>query len=392
MVTAVMTDVHYRMSLALIRDLAQAGVRTVCCEREGVAAPLGFVSKYTDETVLLPREGWTDALYDLCARLESREGERPALLPVGAATLAALSAERARFEAVCGLCIPTPEQLDAFNSKETAARLGEKLGVPVPARYAPEEGESLPGFFARVSLPCVVKPLCGEKFGLSAAQRYVIAATPEQGAAAFERFSALTGEAPMVQKYLSGVGLGCSVLAEEGTVRAALCHRRVREYPVSGGPSSCCVRADRPDLEEYAARMVSETGYTGLAMFEFKEGADGQPRLLEINPRVWGTFPLTRASKSGIPLLWNTLSRNRGNPEKKPEPLPPPPLFRPCKMQFGASDLMAGLGWLRRGRPGKALGALGDFLNPAVKDGLWEWSDPKPGLMYYRSLLKKEKP
>ena len=59
MVTAVMTDVHYRMSLALIRDLAQAGVRTVCCEREGVAAPLGVVSKYTDETVLLPRASWT---------------------------------------------------------------------------------------------------------------------------------------------------------------------------------------------------------------------------------------------------------------------------------------------------------------------------------------------
>lgn len=40
MVTAVMTDVHYRMSLALIRDLAQAGVRTVCCEREGGGDPL----------------------------------------------------------------------------------------------------------------------------------------------------------------------------------------------------------------------------------------------------------------------------------------------------------------------------------------------------------------
>lgn len=392
MVTAVITDVHYRMSLALIRDLALAGVRTVCCEREGVAAPLGFVSKYTDETALLPREGWPDALYDLCARLAQREEERPALLPVGAITLAALSAERERFGAVCGLCVPTPEQLDAFNSKEIAARLGEKLGVPVPARYAPEEGERLPGFFARIALPCVVKPLCGEKFGLSAAQRYVIAATPEQGEAAFRQFSALTGEAPMVQEYLSGAGLGCSVVAEEGTVRAALCHRRVREYPVSGGPSSCCVRVDRPDLEEYAARMISETGYTGLAMFEFKEGADGQPRLLEINPRVWGTFPLTRASKSGIPLLWHTLSRNRGNPDKRPQPLPPVPPFRPCKMQFGASDLMAGLGWLKRGRPGRALGALGDFVNPAVKDGLWEWGDPKPGLMYYRSLLKKEKP
>ena len=107
---------------------------------------------------------------------------------------------------------------------------------------------------------------------------------------------------------------------------------------------------------------------------------------------MWGTFPLTRASKSGIPLLWHTLSRNRGNPDKRPQPLPPVPPFRPCKMQFGASDLMAGLGWLKRGRPGRALGALGDFVNPAVKDGLWEWGDPKPGLMYYRSLLKKEKP
>lgn len=392
MVTAVMTDVHYRMSLALIRDLAQAGVRTVCCEREGVPAPLGFVSKYRSETVLLPRESWLDALYDLCAKLGSREGERPALLPVGAVTLAALSAERERFGAVCGLCIPSPEQLDAFNSKEAVAGLGERLGVPVPKRFAPRAGEDIPAFFGRIPLPCVVKPLCGEKFGLSAAQRYVIARTPEQGAAAFGRFQALTGEAPMVQEYLPGGGLGCSVLAEEGTVRAALCHRRVREYPVSGGPSSCCIRADRPDLEEYAARLTAETGYTGLAMFEFKEGADGQPRLLEINPRVWGTFPLTRVSRSGIPLLWYTLSRNRGDPGKEPVPLPPAAPFRPCKMQFGASDLMAGLGYLKRGQPGKALGALGDFLNPAVKDGLWEWGDPRPGLMYYRSLLKKEKP
>lgn len=391
MVTAVITDVHYRMSLALIRDLAQAGVRTVCCEREGVPAPLGFASSCTGERALLPREDWPDALYDLCARLTEAEGERPALLPVGAATLAALSEERERFGAVCGLCIPSPEQLDAFNSKEAVAELGERLGVPVPKRFAPETGEGISVFFGRIALPCVVKPLCGEKFGLSAAQRYVIARTPEQGAAAFRRFSELTGEVPMVQEYLPGVGLGCSVLAEEGTIRAALCHRRVREYPVSGGPSSCCVRADRPDLEGYAARMVQETGYTGLAMFEFKEGADGAPRLLEVNPRVWGTFPLTRASGSGIPLMWHTLSWNRGNPEKKPEPLPPASPFRSCKMQFGASDLMAGLGYLRRGQPGKALGALGDFLNPAVKDGLWEWGDPKPGLMYYRSLLKKEK-
>ena len=31
---AIVTDVHYRMSLALIRDLAQAGVEVITCEQD----------------------------------------------------------------------------------------------------------------------------------------------------------------------------------------------------------------------------------------------------------------------------------------------------------------------------------------------------------------------
>ena len=389
--TAIVTDVHYRMSLALIRDLAQAGVKVICCERADVPAPLGFASKYAARSVTLPAEGYLEALYALCAKTLEEEGESPALLPVGASTLALLSENRGKFDPVCGLLIPTVEQLDAFNSKASVAALGEELGVPVPRQFVTEEGESLPDFFARLPLPCVVKPLCGEKFGLSAAQRYVIVTAAPQGAAAYEKFRSITREAPLVQEYLPGGALGCSVLAREGEVLAALCHRRLREYPVSGGPSACCERVSRPDLEDYAARMVKKTGYSGLAMFEFKEDAQGKPRLLEVNPRVWGTFPLTRVSRSGIPLLWCAASWNAGNPGRE-VPLPQCPEPESRKMNFFPSDLISGLGYLKRGKPGKAFGALVDWLNPAVRDGLWEWGDPKPGLMYYRSLLRKEKP
>lgn len=389
--TAIVTDVHYRMSLALIRDLAQAGVKVICCERENVPAPLGFASKYAARAVTLPAAGYLEALHDLCAQVSREEGENPALLPVGAATLALLSENRAKFDPVCGLLIPAPGQLDTFNSKAAVAALGEELRVPVPRQFATTEGESLPDFFVRLPLPCVVKPLCGEKFGLAAAQRYAIAHTPEVGRAAYERFLSLTGEAPLVQEYLPGGALGCSVLAEEGTIRAVLCHRRLREYPVSGGPSACCVRVDRPDLEDYAARLVAKVGFSGLAMFEFKEDSKGNPRLLEVNPRVWGTFPLTRISHSGIPLLWCVESWNTGNPGRE-VPLPQCPEPQSRKMNFFPSDLLSGLGYLKKGKSGKALGALADLLNPAVRDGLWEWGDPKPGIMYYRSLLRKEKP
>ena len=73
--TAVITDVHYRMAPALIRDLARAGVRVVCCERANVPGPLGFRSKYCAQAVTLPAEGWREALYALCAEQARREGE-----------------------------------------------------------------------------------------------------------------------------------------------------------------------------------------------------------------------------------------------------------------------------------------------------------------------------
>ena len=391
---AIVTDVHYRMSLALIRDLAQGGVEVITCEqdrcRDSRTSPaLGALSRYVSRHVWLP--GGTDgleALLSLCRETGLGRDCRPALLPAGAATLALIAENRERFEPLCGLCVPTAEQLDLLNSKPRLAALAARLGVPLPESMAP--GEDLDRFLDRQGLPCVIKPACGEKLGLTAAARYAVASTREEARAAWERFSRLAGEPPVVQGYLPGRALGCSVLARSGQAMAAICHQRVREYPVSGGPSSCCQCVEREDIRTYAARLTAETGLTGLAMFEFKEDRDGAPRLLECNPRVWGTFPLTRVSGSGIPLLWCALAWNAGNPDN-PAPLPALTPPRGRRMIFAASDLMAAAGYARRGSPGRALGALGDLLNPWVRDGLFEWGDMLHALAYFRSLLAKER-
>lgn len=392
---AIVTDVRYRMSLALIRELGEAGAEVVTCEREtcrsNAAAPaLGALSRYTRRHVWLPEDGYLDGLYGLCGEILQERDCPPALLPVGAGTLGLLAENRERFAPVCGLCIPTAGQLDLFNSKERAAALAEQLGIPVPRSFSRREGEDVAGFVNRVPLPCVVKPVCGEKLGLTAAARYGVAASPEEAERLYRRFLSLAGEDPVVQEYLPGRGLGCSVLAREGEVLASICHRRVREYPVSGGPSSCCVREERTGLLDYARRMVQAAGYTGLAMFEFKEDSSGAARLLEVNPRVWGTFPLARAAGSELAALWGVLSWNAGNPEQ-PLPLPERAPVREKRMIFAASDLKAAAGYLRRGEPGRALGALGDLMNPTVRDGVFEWKDILPGLAYFRSLLARER-
>ena len=393
---AIVTDVRFRMSLALIRDLAQMGVEVITCEgercRDNPAAPaLGGLSRCAARHVWLPEGGGgREALLALCREVGAERGCRPALLPVGAATLAALAEDRARFDQVCGLCIPSGEQLALFNDKARVALLAEELGIPAPESFVREAGESWRDFARRLPLPCVVKPVCGERLGLRAADRYAVASSPEEAEAACGRFESLAGEDPVVQRFLPGGGWGCSVLAREGHVMAAICHRRIREYPVTGGPSSCCVCIDRPALRAHVKRAVERTGYTGLAMFEFKEDADGVPRLLEVNPRIWGTFPLTRATGSGISYLWCALAWNAGNPDRQvPLPIALPP--RRKKMIFAVSDLMASAGYARRGRPWMALWALRDFLNPGVRDGVFEWGDPRPGMAYLRSLLTKER-
>lgn len=383
---AIVTDVHYRMSLALIRDLGQAGVDVTTCERESRSPAPGAVSRWSRRHVQLPDKDYTDALFRLCRDVGGQV--RPALLPVGAATLAAVAEQPERFSQVCGLCIPSREQLDLLNSKTDLAALARQLDVPVPESYACQDGESIPQLAARLPLPCVMKPVCGEKLGLTAADRYVIARTPAEAERAYRHFQNLAGEPPVVQSYLPGDGLGCSVLAQDGQVLAAICHRRLREYPVSGGPSSCCRCVDRPDLLELASRLAGAVRLTGLTMFEFKEDAAGAPRLLEANPRIWGTFPLTRAARSQIPLLWCALAWNRGNPDDA-VPLPELPRPLPKKMVFAVSDLMSAAGSLRRGRPAPAAQSLLDLLNPAVADGLFEWGDPRPGMAYIQTLFRK---
>lgn len=382
------------MSLALMRDLAEAGIRVAAAGTKSPAGglPLGFSSRAASETVLLPEEEYENALYDFCASLFEREGKRPALLPVGAATLSLLSREevRERFSATCGLCIPAEETLRLLNDKTRAAKLAAELSVPLPRAFEPEPGEEIFSFAARISYPCVVKPPFGERLGLPAARRYRIARTEAEFLASYEHFSRIAGEAPLVQEFLTGGGFGCSVLANEGRIVTLICHRRVRELPVTGGPSTCCETVSYPLLEEYAERITGACRYTGPVMFEFKEDADGNPRFLEANPRLWGTYPLTRAANTGFSLSWFTLAWNEGNPDT---PLPLPARAQPGKvrMRFFPSDLAAGLGYLRRGEAGRTAGMLWDLINPNVCDGLFEMRDLRPGIAYLRSFLQRNR-
>ena len=144
--TAIVTDAHYRMSVSLIRDLFDRGVRVAACEKASIEAPVGFASRGAAQCVRLPDEEYEAALLALCREVLEIEGEKPVLLPVGAKTLAMVSRSRDAFSAVAGLCAATPSQLTLFNDKAAVSALAKTLGVPVPESFErqPEEADEQP--------------------------------------------------------------------------------------------------------------------------------------------------------------------------------------------------------------------------------------------------------
>lgn len=373
------TDIQYKMSLSLLQDLVAEGMEVHACHSNASMAALGFGIRGLAERHSLPdaqkdSKGYLDALFALLLDCKSKLGEKPVLLPVGAVTLALLVEQEARerFAPVCHFLLPTSEELDLLNSKEKMADIALELGVPVPQACTADSED----------FPLVVKPSCGEKLGLKAWERYVIAKNPSELQQAVQKYQDLSGEMPLIQQCISGEGYGCSVLAVGGNVKQMITHRRLREYPIGGGPSSACISVSEPKLEEYTKTLVKKLNFSGIAMFEYK-GCDSQGfYFLEVNPRVWGSYPLTRISGSSFSVDWAKAS-------VQPDKIKGIPPVVGKKMQYLPSDTMAFLSYSKAGRWGEAFAALGDLLNPFVPDGAISWAQPQSSAGYLLSVLKK---
>ena len=87
---AVITDCRYRMSIPVIRSLGRLGIPILGADLVGTPREksLGFYSKFTGDTVLLPHPDGEDFL----PRLEKICGDdKPVILPCGIDTLLALA-------------------------------------------------------------------------------------------------------------------------------------------------------------------------------------------------------------------------------------------------------------------------------------------------------------
>ena len=296
------TDGHWRKTLAVVRSLGRKGIPITVGESTIIAT--SFFSKYCSRRVIYPSpirdpDGFLNYL-----RRELARGYR-VIFPMEEVTLLLLARHRDLFDPLAFLPIPSYEKIQFVRDKEKLLKFAMERGIPCPRTFffrTPEEVKT-----SRVRLPAVVKPRIGSgAFGV----HYV-----NEGQDLLAAYLAVHQKYPfpLVQERIprEGDSFGVSVLFDESSkVKAAFVHRRLREYPISGGPSTLRESVLYPELLEMGLSLLRALDWFGVAMVEFKmDPRDNTPKLMEVNPRFWGSLQLGIFSGVDFPYLMYRMAK-----------------------------------------------------------------------------------
>jgi len=274
-----LTDASYKHTLGAVRTLGKRGIYVIAGSSDRHS--LSFYSKYCREKVVYPspRDEMKFVAF-LCDY--ARDKKVDVILPIGYLASTALSRHKAEFEGLTKLPVADYDSMKIACDKDRTMKFAASLGIKVPRMYA--------GKGDVASFPVVVKGLM-ESGKVSYANSFL-------------DLSRLNLENSLIQEYIPGEGYGFFALFNRGKPRAIFMHKRIREYPMTGGPSTVAESIYDEELKRQGLLLLEALNWHGVAMVEFKKDSrDNEFKLMEINPKFWGSLDLATASGVDFPYL-----------------------------------------------------------------------------------------
>ena len=279
-------DGFWNKALAGVRSLGRRGFFVGV--GEGTRLAPAMFSRYCRRRFVHPSVvGEPEAFLAALAR-ELEIGGYEVLLPMELSTQLLVTAHRERLTPLVRIPFADAAATRRVHDKGSLAAFATERGIACPATFFPRGPADAAAMARELPYPVLVKPRHS-----SGGRGIVRVECVADFAAAYARVHARSA-APIVQESLppGGDALGVAVLMNFASEpKASFAYRRLREYPIAGGPSTLRESIWNPELQERAERLLASLGWTGVAMVEFKvDPRDGDPKLLEVNPRFWGSL------------------------------------------------------------------------------------------------------
>lgn len=292
--SVLITHARDRRALSSARTLSEKGIDVI--SSDSIYPAMTFYSKYSKSYFIYP--SYKKNLNDFVNFMEKKISKlKPTvLMPMDEETFV-FARFRTKFEKYSKLVTKDYESLLNANNKEFVLNLAEQLDIKIPKTFNIEKISDLDKI-SDINYPAVIKL----KEGLgSSGLSYVY--NKEELINTYKRtvrdFRLEPDKYPLIQEYIPGTGYGVEMLYNHGDLRAFFTHKRIREYPISGGPSTARISVRNKKMEKIAEKLFNELKWHGVGMVEFKlDNRNNEPVLMEINPRFWGS--LNQAICSGV--------------------------------------------------------------------------------------------
>jgi predicted ATP-grasp superfamily ATP-dependent carboligase len=286
-----LTDGNFKHTLAAVRSLGKRGIEVTVLSHLPIS--ISFYSKYCQHHVIAPDPEKDPRFADFLLEYV-KKNQFDVLLPISFAAVMQVSRIRHELEKFAKIPLADDLSLGIAGSKDRTIQYAEKIGVRTPKTWYPKTESDADAIAQEVSYPAVIKG--SEESGFV---RY--ANSPEELS---EKFRMIARYSPVIQEYITGEGYGFFALYNHGNARAIFMHKRIREYPVTGGPSAVAESVYDPALRDAGLRILDSLNWHGVAMVEFKKDEKtGEFVLMEINPKFWGSLGLSIAAGVDFPYL-----------------------------------------------------------------------------------------
>jgi len=311
------TDGEQRSTLALTRALGRAGIPVTV--GSALADGLARRSRFCKGDVRYPSPSAQGNAFQASVLKEMQNGQYRVLIPMADITLILVAQMRDALERFVRVPIATEEQINQVQDKRQVLFAAQKIGIGVPATFMLHANEDLNAVAGRLRYPVILKPrlswLQRSSEWVSGQVQY--AHDPEDLKKKYLQSHSLIPN-PLVQERIDGEGRGVFLLVWNGALKAAFCHRRLREKPPWGGVS--VYRESIPfdsEIVDKSYQLLQTFGWQGPAMVEFKaDKHDGQLKLMEVNGRFWGSLQLALDAGMNFPLLYYRLAIGEGLPSQ----------------------------------------------------------------------------
>lgn len=291
----VVTGAYARKCLAVVTSLGMRGCEVSAGNVDRFGPPMW--SRWAAHRFLYRDPGAAPEAFLSDVDREARVRGASLIFPTGGGDTMLLAKERARFDVP--VVAPSIASIELANDKEALLRAAEAAGVPIPRTYFEARGR-IPEIRREARFPILVRPNRG-----SGGRGLIRVESADALEPAIEKVFAAFGSV-LVQEFVPSrlKGFGCSGVMDLRSRPVALfCHRRLREYPIGGGPATFVESIDAPRLAAQAEKLLVALRWTSVAMTEWRlDDRDGVFKLIEINPRMWGSSHL--AIDAGVDIPW----------------------------------------------------------------------------------------